>query len=81
MPSLFNSLEMLSSGAEKTKVFAKNLSKKSNLDDSDVSLPVFLLSRTALKPHSISVILKMVKRQQTFMHQRHLILIVFKWSF
>ena len=81
MLPLFNSLEVLSSGPEKTKVFAKNRSKKSNLDDSDVSLPVFLLSRTILKPHSVSVILKMVKRPQTFIHQRHLILIVFNWWF
>ena len=41
-------------------MFAKT-SKNSNLDDSDISLPVFP-SRTNLKLHNISVNLKMVKK-------------------
>ena len=50
---------MLSSPYHKVKLFAKNLSKNLNLDDS-ISLPVFP-SRTNLKLHKISVTPKMVK--------------------
>ena len=52
---------MLSSAYDKVKLFAKNFSKNSNLDDLGISLPVFL-SRTNLKLHNISVTLKMVKK-------------------
>ena len=52
---------MLSSASDKAKLFAKNFSKKSNLDDSGISLPVFP-SRTILKLHNISVTPKMVKK-------------------
>ena len=41
LPPLFNSLEMLSSASNKTKLFAKNFPKNSNLDDSGISLPDF----------------------------------------
>ena len=58
---LFNHLEVLSSASDKAKLFAKNFSKNSNLDDSGISLPVFP-SKTNLKLHNISVILKMVKK-------------------
>ena len=51
---------MLSSASDKAKLFAKNLSKKSNLDDSGISLPVFP-SRTNLKLH-ISVTPKMIEK-------------------
>ena len=52
---------MLSSAAGKSKLFAENFFKNSNLDDSGISLPVFP-SRTNLKLHIISVTLKMVKK-------------------
>ena len=52
---------MLSSASDKTKLFAKNFSKNSNFDDSDISLPVFP-SRTNLKLHNFSLTLKMVKK-------------------
>ena len=52
---------MLSSASDKAKLFAKNFSKNSNLDDSGISLPVFP-SRTNLKLHIISVTPKMVKK-------------------
>ena len=52
---------MLSSASDKAKLFAKNFSKNSNLDDSGVSLPVFP-SRTNLKLHNISITPKMVKK-------------------
>ena len=52
---------MLSSASDKAKLFAENLSKNSNLDDSGISLPVFH-SRTNLKLHNISVTPKMVKK-------------------
>ena len=55
---LFNDLEVLSSASDKAKLFPENFSKNSNLDDSGISLPVFL-SRTNLKLHDISVTLKM----------------------
>ena len=52
---------MLSFAYDKAKLFAKNLSKNSNLDDSGISLPVFPF-RTNLKLHNISVIPKMAKK-------------------
>ena len=61
IPPLFNNLEVLSFTSDKAKLFAENLSKNSNLDDSGISLPVFP-SRTNLKLHNISVTPKMVKK-------------------
>ena len=55
---------MLSSPSDKAKLFAKNFSKNSNLDDLGISLPVFP-STTNLKMHKISVTPKMVKRVKT----------------
>ena len=52
---------MLSNAFDKAKLFAKNFSKNSNLDDLGISLPVFP-SKTNLKLHNISVLLKMVKK-------------------
>ena len=43
--SLFDGPEVLSSASDKAKLFGKNFSKNSNLDDSGISLPVFI-SRT-----------------------------------
>ena len=60
IPPLFNGPEVLSSASDKAKLFAKNFSKNSNLDDSGISLPVFP-SRTSLKLHNISITPKMVK--------------------
>ena len=57
---LFNGSGMLSSSSDKAKLFAKNISKNSNLDDLGISLPVFS-SRTNLKLH-ISITPKMVKK-------------------
>ena len=59
IPPQFNSLKVLSSASDKTKVFAKNFSKNSNLEDSGIYLPVFP-PRTNLKLHSISVTPKMI---------------------
>ena len=59
IPPLFNSLQVLSSASDKAKLFAKNFSKNSNLDDPGISLPVFP-SRTNLKLHKISVTSKLV---------------------
>ena len=50
----------MSSASDKAKLFAKNFSKNSNLDDSGISLPVFP-SRTNLKLHNVSITPKMVK--------------------
>ena len=61
IPPLLNSLEVLSSGSDKAKLFAENYAKNSNLDDSDISIPVFP-SRTNLKLNNISVTPKMVKK-------------------
>ena len=55
---------MLSSASDKVKLFAKNFSKNSNLDDSGTSLSVFP-SRTNLKLHNISTTHKMVKKVTT----------------
>ena len=61
LPPLFNGLEVLSSASDKAKLFAENFSMNFSLDDSGISLPVFL-SRTNLKLHNISVTSKMVKK-------------------
>ena len=52
---------MLPSASDKGKLFAKNVSKNSNLDDSGISLPIFP-SRTNLKLHNISITPKMFKK-------------------
>ena len=51
---------MLPFVSDKARLFAENVSRNSNLDDSDISLPVFP-SRTNSKLH-ISVTPKMVKK-------------------
>ena len=61
IPPLFIGPKVLSSASNKAKLFPENFSKKSNLDDSGISLPVFP-SRTNLKLHNISVTSKMVKK-------------------
>ena len=61
IPPLLNGPEVLSSASDKAKLFAENFSMNSNLDDSGVSLPLFL-SRTNLKQHNISVTHKMVRK-------------------
>ena len=61
IPPLFNPLEVLYSASDKAKLFAKNFSKNSYLDDSGISLPVFP-SRTNVKLHNISISPKMVKK-------------------
>ena len=52
---------MLSSACDKAKLFAKNFSKNSNLDDSYIFLPVFP-SRTNLQQHNISITPIMVQK-------------------
>ena len=52
---------MLSSEPDKAKLFAKNFSMNSSLDDSGISLHVFF-SRTNLKLHNISKNLKVVRK-------------------
>ena len=61
IPPLFNGPEVLSSASDKAKLFAENFSKNSYLDDSGISLPVFL-SRINLKLHNIFITPKMVKK-------------------
>ena len=61
IPPLFNGPEVLSSASDEAKLFAKNFSKNSNLDDSGISLPVFRF-RTNLKLHNIFIKTKMVKK-------------------
>ena len=60
IPPLFDGPEVLSFASDKAKMFSENLSKNYNLDDSDISLPVFS-SRTNLKLN-ISVTSKIVKK-------------------
>ena len=52
---------MFSSASDKAKLFAKNFSMNSNLDDSCISLPAFP-SRTNLKLHNIYVPRKMIRK-------------------
>ena len=61
IPPLFDGPEVLSSASDKGKLFAKNFSQNSNINDFGISLPVFL-SRTNLKLHNIHVTPEMVKR-------------------
>ena len=46
IPPLFNRPVVLSSVSDKAKLFTKNFSKNSDLDDSGISLPVFPLELT-----------------------------------
>ena len=81
IPSLFNGPEVLSSASDKVKLFAKNFSKNSDLDDSGISLPVFP-SRTNLKMHNISVTPRMVKKViMNLDSPKRLVLIVREWWF
>ena len=57
---LFKGQEVLACASDKARLFAKNFSKNSNLDDLGISLPV-VPSRTNLKLDNISVTPKMVK--------------------
>ena len=61
IPPLFSGSKVLFSASDKAKLFGKNFSKNSNLDDSDISLPVFP-SRTNLKLYNISITPRMVKK-------------------
>ena len=58
---------MLSSASGKAKLFPKNFSNFSNLDESGISLPAFP-SRTNLKLHNISVTPKKVKKVKRNLH-------------
>ena len=42
MSPLFSGPELLSSASDKAKLFVKNFSRTSNLDDSGISLPVIV---------------------------------------
>ena len=57
-------LEVLSSASDKAKLFAKNVSKNSSLDDSGIFLPVYP-SKTNLKLHNNSTTIKMFKKVVT----------------
>ena len=61
IPPLFSGPEVLSSASDKAKLFAKNFSKNSNLDDCGICLP-FFPCRTNLKLHNISITPKMVEK-------------------
>ena len=80
IPPLFNSPEVLSFQSHKVKLFAKNFSKRFNLDDSGISLTAFL-ARTNLKVHNISATTKMVKKVITSLNRYLVVLIIFQWWF
>ena len=61
IPPVFNRPEVLFSAFDKAKLYAQNFSKKSNLDDYGIFLPVFP-SITNLKLYNISITPKMVKK-------------------
>ena len=61
-PTLAETLEVLPSASDKAKLFAKDFTRKSNLDNSVISIPVFL-SRTNLKYFCNSA--KLVKKVKT----------------
>ena len=64
IPLPFTVLQVLSFAYDKAKLFAKNFSENSDLEDSGISLSIFP-SRTNLKLHNISVTHKMVKKVLT----------------
>ena len=64
IPPLFSGSEVLSSTSSQAKLFAENFSKNSNLDDSDISSPLFS-SRTNLKLYNFSLTPKIVKKTIT----------------
>ena len=70
---------LLSSASDKSKLFAKSLSKNSNLDDTCTSLLV-LPPRANLKLYNIPVTPNLVKMVITNL-QRHLVLTLFQWWF
>ena len=80
---LFNWLQVLPHTTDGAKLFLKNFSKNSNLDDSGISLPVFP-SRTNLKLH-ISITTKTIKKVITNLDFSRFVfhwwLIVFQWWF
>ena len=76
---LFNGPKVLSSASDIAKLFAKNFSKNSNLDELGISLPVFL-SRTNLKLYNISVTSKKVKKVISNLDSSK-VLILFQWWF
>ena len=54
--SLLNGPEVLLSVSDKGKIFAENVSKNSNFDESYISLPVFLpKTKTNLKLHNLKL--------------------------
>ena len=57
---------MLPSASDKAKLFTKNFSKNSNLDDLDIFLCVFP-SRFNLKLHNISVPPKLIKKATSYL--------------
>ena len=61
IPPLLNGPEVLCSASDKAKLFAKNFSKNSYLDESGIFLAVFL-SRTNLKLPNIYATPKLVKK-------------------
>ena len=61
IPPLFNRPEMVCPASDKAKLFPKNFSKNSNLDDSGIFLPS-LPSKTNLKLHNIHVTPKLAKK-------------------
>ena len=67
IPPVFNGPEVLPSTSDKAKLFAKNFSNNSNLDELGIALPVFS-SRTNLKLHNIFITSKMVKKIITNLH-------------
>ena len=64
IPPLFNGREVLSSASDKAKLFAENVSKNSDIDNSGISLPASH-SRTNLKLQNILVNPKLVKKVMT----------------
>ena len=73
VPLLFNGPEVLSSASDKSKLFAKNFSSNSNLDNSGMFLLTCFSSGTNLKLHNISVTPKLVEKVITSL--------VFQWLF
>ena len=78
---LFYATEVLSFACDKTKFFAENFSKNSNLADSGISLPAFL-SRTCVKLQNIPLTSKFVKKVITNLDSSKrccVVLILFQW--
>ena len=82
IPSLCKSLGVFSSSCDKIKLFTKNFSGNSTLDNLGILLPAFSFT-TNLKLHNLPVTSTLVKKMRfnLFSSKASLVVNVFQWWF